>query len=92
MKLLLLIVGLGMAALIYPRYDLLVKENFFDEASTLAGSGYYTTVGCHKKANEIKARYYICSPKTLIGQLFSIDDESKNKAEDLGVDSGLPQK
>ncbi len=43
----------------YPRYDLFVKENFFDERRSLVQAGFMTTVGCHKAANKIKVKYYM---------------------------------
>jgi len=80
MKILFLVVGLSIACLLYPRYDLHVKENFFEEGFTVEGTGFITSVGCHKAANEIKARYYTCEPKEVWRSLF-LDDEAEQVAD-----------
>ena len=63
MKIVYLILGAIIVALLYPRYDLLVKEDFFAEGFTLVQPGFMTSMGCHKAANEMKARYYTCEAK-----------------------------
>jgi hypothetical protein len=63
MKIAYLILGAIIVALLYPRYDLLVKEDLFAGEFTLVQSGFMTSMGCHKAANEMKARYYTCEPK-----------------------------
>lgn len=80
MKILFLVVGLSIACLLYPRYDLHVKENFFEEGFTVEGTGFITSVGCHKAANEIKARYYTCEPKEVWRSLF-LDDVTEQVAD-----------
>ena len=86
MKILFLVVGVIIAVMIYPRYDLLVKDNFFEEGFTVEGEGYITSVSCHKAANEMKARYYTCEPKEIWRSLFL------NQEIEQGRDgeSGLP--
>lgn len=86
MKILFVVVGAIIAILIYPRYDLLTKKNFFDEGFTVEHEGYITSVGCHKAANEMKARYYTCEPKEIWRSLF-LSNETEQGGED---DSGLP--
>lgn len=88
MKILFLVVGATIAVLIYPRYDLLVKKNFFDESFTVEHEGYITSVGCHKAATEMKARYYTCEPKEIWKSLFL----SKEIAQNGDEESGLPDK
>jgi len=84
MKILFLVVGLTIACLLYPRYDLHVKENFFDETFTVEGTGFITSVGCHKAANKMKARYYLCEPKEVWRSLF-LDDEVDQSIDDTGL-------
>ena len=87
MKILFLVVGAIIAVLIYPRYDLLVKKNFFDESFTVEEAGYMTSVGCHKAANEMKARYYTCEPKEIWRSLFLSDDVEQGGDEGSGLPS-----
>ena len=86
MKILFVVVGAIIAILIYPRYDLLTKKNFFDEGFTVEHEGYITSVGCHKAANEMKARYYTCEPKEVWRSLFLNDEVEQGE----NVESGLP--
>lgn len=86
MKILFVTVGLTIAFLLYPRYDLHVKENFFDEGFTVEGTGFITSVGCHKAANEMKARYYTCEPKEVWRSLF-LNEKTEQGGDD---ESGLP--
>ena len=44
MKILFVVVGAIIAILIYPRYDLLTKKNFFDEGYTVEHEGYITAL------------------------------------------------
>jgi hypothetical protein len=86
MKILFVVVGAIIAILIYPRYDLLTKKNFFDEGYTVEHEGYITSVGCHKAANEMKARYYACEPKEIWKSLFLSEEAEQGE----GKESGLP--
>lgn len=92
MKILFLVVGLSIACLLYPRYDLHVKENFFEEGFTVEGTGFITSVGCHKAANEIKARYYTCEPKEVWRSLFLSDEIEQGNDKEMSLDeeTGLP--
>ena len=68
----------------YPRYDLFVKENFFDEHRSLVQAGFMTTVGCHKAANKMKVKYSMCEPKVQWRRWFLADDaKATNNQSDL---------
>lgn len=88
------IVGLTIAFMLYPRYDLHVKENFFDQGFTVEATGFITSIGCHEKANEIKARYYTCEPKEIWRSLF-LDEDAEQKSLEmearLGEEGGLAE-
>tara|TARA_R110000868_G_scaffold107517_1_gene294110 strand:+ start:687 stop:947 length:261 start_codon:yes stop_codon:yes gene_type:complete len=76
MKIAYLTLGAIIIALLYPRYDLLVKEDFFADEFTLVQPGFMTSMGCHKAANEMKARYYTCEPKAEWRRRFLKEEQS----------------
>lgn len=87
MKILFLVVGLTIAGLLYPRYDLHVKQNFFEEGFTVEGTGFITSVGCHNAANEMKARYYACEPKEIWRSLFLNEKIEQGRDNESGLPS-----
>ena len=87
MKIAFIALGLIIAGLLYPRYDLLVKEEFFTNDFTLEQAGFMTSVSCHQKAFDIKVKYYTCEPKAEWRRHFFKDegDESNNSTNTSGL-------
>ena len=73
--------------LLYPRYDLLVKEEFFDENFSVEKAGFWTHRGCHQAAFDMKARYYMCRNRTLMKEFIAYfeSEETEQGANESGL-------
>lgn len=87
MKAVLVFVAVVFIILFYPRYDLLVKNEFFDENFRVERTGFLTSKGCHQAAFDMRARYYTCRSRTLIQGLYEAAeiDESKSSTTESGL-------